>query len=426
MKEIKPLILFSEPVREIMGNPPARIVRIGTSVIFILFVLLIVFSWIIRYPDVIPSAIEITTSNPPVTLVSKISGHIKYLYVKDKEHVSSGQIIAVMETTASIEEIEKLRQILDTLRKPGSIVLPDFSHLGEMQEYFASYRKNQSNLESYLVNDYYGYKILSINQEIRGIKEYIDKLRVKEKYFVENHRIEIKKFSRDSVLFVQKIIPESQFEISRQEMLRNSINLQQVKLDYSDRLIELSQKEQLLHDYNINRREEREKLESVLGESFLNLKAQMNIWMNTYCLKSDIDGTLTFTNYWSANQSVEKGEAIFSVVPENQGDYLGRINLKMQRSGKVKEGQQVNIKLSGYPYLEYGMVKGIVKSKSLVPSGDEYILEIALPEGLTTAYNKKLEFTQNMQGVAEIITEDMRLLEKIINPFRHMIAKNRR
>jgi HlyD family secretion protein len=114
------------------------------------------------------------------------------------------------------------------------------------------------------------------------------------------------------------------------------------------------------------------------------------------------------------------------VVPVNQGEYVGRINLRMQRSGKVKEGQQVNIKLSSYPYLEYGMVKGVVKSKSLVPSGDAYIIEIALPHGLTTIYDKKLEFTQNMQGIAEIITEDQRLLQKIINPFRHMIAKNRR
>jgi hypothetical protein len=98
----------------------------------------------------------------------------------------------------------------------------------------------------------------------------------------------------------------------------------------------------------------------------------------------------------------------------------------MQRSGKVKPGQKVNIKLSGYPYLEYGMVRGVIKSKSLVPSGDAYIIEIDLPDGLTTLYGMKLDFTQNMQGTAEIITEDIRLLQKIINPFRYMISRNKR
>ena len=31
-------------------------------------------------------------------------------------------------------------------------------------------------------------------------------------------------------------------------------------------------------------------------------------------------------------------------------------------------------------------VRGIVKSKSLVPSGDAYVIEIDLPDGLTTLY----------------------------------------
>ena len=114
------------------------------------------------------------------------------------------------------------------------------------------------------------------------------------------------------------------------------------------------------------------------------------------------------------------------MVPLETGNFLGRIKLKMQRSGKVKTGQLVNIKLSGYPYLEYGMVRGVVKSKSLVPSGDAYIIEIELPQGLSTLYGIKLDFTQNMQGTAEIITEDVRLLQKIINPFRYLVSKSKR
>jgi HlyD family secretion protein len=97
----------------------------------------------------------------------------------------------------------------------------------------------------------------------------------------------------------------------------------------------------------------------------------------------------------------------------------------MQRSGKVKTGQRVNIKLTGYPYLEYGMVRGIVTSKSLVPTGDSYIIEITLPDGLRTLYGENLEFTQNMQGTAEIMTDSLRLLQKIVNPFRYLATKNR-
>ena len=97
----------------------------------------------------------------------------------------------------------------------------------------------------------------------------------------------------------------------------------------------------------------------------------------------------------------------------------------MQRSGKVRTGQKVNIKLTGYPYLEYGMVRGVITSKSLVPAGDSYIIEITLPDGLRTLYGNDLEFTQNMQGTAEILTDSLRLLQKVVNPFRYLVTRNR-
>jgi len=157
----------------------------------------------------------------------------------------------------------------------------------------------------------------------------------------------------------------------------------------------------------------------------LNLKAQIKFWENTYLLVSPVSGVVAFTRFWNVNQSVLKDEPVLSIVPFETGDFVGRVSLKMQRSGKVQIDQPVNIKLSGYPYLEYGMVRGIVKSKSLVPTGDAYVIEISLPDGLSTLYGEKLEFTQNMQGTAEIMTNDLRLIQKIINPFRHLASKNR-
>lgn len=429
MKEIKPDIIYSDPVNEIMGNPPGRILRWGTTIMLIVFCIFVLFAWIIKYPDTIPSQLEITTVNPPVTLVSKMTGRIKYLYVKDRDSVSINQLVGVMETTASIEQIRLLRQLVDTIYYPGSLslaVIPSLNQLGELQEYYALFLKNVSDFNSYRVNDYYGNKILSLEEEIRGIQEYLNRLKVKETLFRENKRLEEKKYGRDSVLYSGKVIPESQFEISRQALIGINIELQQVRLEQSEKSIAVSEKNQLLIDYRIRKIEEKEKLESVLRESLENLRAKLDMWENNFLLISPINGIATFTRFWSANQSVVKDEPVLTIVPLEQGKFIGRVTLKMLRSGKVIPGRLVNIKLSGYPYLEYGMVRGVVKSKSLVSSEDAYIIEIDLPNGLTTLYGKKLDFTQNMQGTAEIITDDIRLLQKIINPFRYMISRNKR
>jgi len=421
-------IVYSETVQEILGHPPSVIVRRGNTVILFVFLIFILLLWLVKYPDIITAPVEITTLNPPVTMVSKITGRIQRLYVKEKEQVNAGQIIATMETTASMEQVRFLKQMTDTLTRPEILKLsrlPLLDELGEIQNYWGAFNKSLSDYYNFVVNDFYGNKIKSLSDEINGIKAYIDRIEVKEKLFAENQKIEEKKYKRDSVLFVTGVYSESELEKSLQALLKLNIELQQVRLDHSAKLIELAGKKQLLQDYSINRTEGKEKFLSVLNESYLNLLAQLKIWENTFTIISPVSGVVTFTKYWSENQTVTRDEPVLSIIPLNPGDFVGRISLKMNRSGKVKTGQPVNIKLSGFPYLEFGMVRGVIKSKSLVPAGDSYMIELELPAGLTTLYGKKLEFTQNMQGTAEIMTDNTRLLQKIVNPLRYLVSRNR-
>ncbi len=429
MKDKAPEIIYSEPVNEIISNPPARIIRWGTVVIAFVFLLLIFLAWIIRYPDIVPAEIEITTQNPPVTLVTNTAGRIYKLYVHDREKVAPGQLLALLETSASIPEVEALKKLADTIVKPEKLdvqSIPAFSKLGELQVYYDSFIKALQDYDTYNRNDLYGSKINSINEEISALHQFIGRMKVKEKLITDNLRTEDKRYRRDSALYAGKELSENEYETSRRAYNNSKLDLQQVRLDESKNLVTLAEKNQLLQDYRIRREEEVRNLVSVLNESFLNLNEQINIWRNNYLFVSPVEDTVTFTRSWSENQSVLKYEPLLSIVPFETGEIVGRINLKMLRSGKVKEGQKVNIKLIGYPYLEYGIVRGIVKAKSPIPAGDAYTIEVDLPEGLTTLYGRKLDFTQNMQGNAEIITDDdLRLLQKIINPLRYLATKNR-
>jgi len=430
MEKKKPEIKYSDPVEEIMGNPPGRILRWGTNIIFIIFVLFILFSMIIKYPDLIPATIEITTENPPAILVSKVNGRIKQLNVTNKSKVLKNQVLAVMETAITFKEYEILRNFSDTVSHLLSLqnsTIPELSELGELQVYYSTFRKNLSDYNNFIQTDYYRNKIQTAKKLIIGTDFYIEKLKESEKLYSENLKLDAKRFNRDSSLYqAGKAIAESDYDKSRQELIRQSLDLQDIRLQLSAKNIEQTSMQQQITEYSIMRAEELEKLSSTLEESFRNLKAEINIWEIKYLLVSPVSGTVTFTKYWSENQSVAIDEPVLTIVPTEQGKYIGRINLKMERSGKVTIGRPVNIKLSGFPYIEYGMVRGIVRTKSLVPSGDSYIIEIELPDGLRTLYNKQLEFTQNMQGTAEIITEDMSLLQKIVDPFRYLISKNKR
>ena len=98
-----------------------------------------------------------------------------------------------------------------------------------------------------------------------------------------------------------------------------------------------------------------------------------------------------------------------------------RANVPVSGLGKVRTGQEVNIKLSGFPYMEYGVLKGRISTLSLVPAGEYYIAEIDLVNGLRSTYGISLDFINEMTGTADIITDNSRLIFRLIKPLRSLL-----
>jgi hypothetical protein len=124
-------------------------------------------------------------------------------------------------------------------------------------------------------------------------------------------------------------------------------------------------------------------------------------------------GQVTYLKFWAPNQNVRSGEEVMVIVPQQQAAVIGKVSLPIPNSGKVKVGQRVNISLKNFPSEEFGTIPGRVSAISLVPQDNRYAIGITLPSGLNTSYHKKLDFKQEMQGNADIVTEELRLLERI-------------
>jgi HlyD family secretion protein len=169
--------------------------------------------------------------------------------------------------------------------------------------------------------------------------------------------------------------------------------------------------------------QERKTLQLALSEAYNNLTGAIDVWELNYLVKSPVAGEVTFSKFWSINQNVAKGEIVFTVIPTIETQLSGKVQLKRTGSGKVKSGQRVNIKFDNYPYMEYGMVEGKVNRVSMVPTNDYYALEVDLPKGLVSTYGKTFEFNNEIQGTAEIVTEDLRLIQRIFNPIKSLFKE---
>lgn len=85
----------------------------------------------------------------------------------------------------------------------------------------------------------------------------------------------------------------------------------------------------------------------------------------------------------------------------------------------MEPGQKVNVKLNGFPYMEFGILRGVVRTISAVPDGTQgYIVTVAFPDArLHCRYKKELRsFTA--WTARPRLTKEMRLIEHFIQPVR--------
>ena len=84
-------------------------------------------------------------------------------------------------------------------------------------------------------------------------------------------------------------------------------------------------------------------------------------------------------------------------------------------------GQKVNIRFENFPYMEYGFIRATVRNISLMPNNENYVVEVDMPQDLKTNYGIPLKFSQEMKGSAEIITSDLRLIQRFFNPVKSLL-----
>jgi HlyD family secretion protein len=297
--------------------------------------------------------------------------------------------------------------------------------LGEIQQSYASFLKTHKDYQNFIELNYHAQKIKSLQSEVSKQELHLKSLRQIRGIHKRELDLITKQFDRDSVLFVQGVIPAADFEKSKSNLLNKQYEYEQARINESETEIQIVKLNRDILDLELRAAEETRQQQNAWQESFENLTGQISLWKQRYLLEAPIDGVVSFTTYWSKNQNVREGDRVMTIIPSEQGKIIGKINLPIQGAGKVSLGQQVNIKIDNFPYLEYGMVKGVVRNISLVPDNQEYTVEVDLPEGLKTYYKVEIPFKQEMEGTAEILTDERRLLERIISPIRAIISEQR-
>jgi len=427
MPEIKNLEVNSEEIQELMGFIPNAVVRWGLTVLFIILMGIIVGSFFFRSPEIIIAPMVLTTKNPPVVLLSRSTGKIDRLFAQDGQQLDAGTVVALINNPTNYKDYLLLKKgiVLSSGTSPWdvqvAIDLPEQLTLGELQSSYSSFIKNRNNFRHYLNQNLIPQKIELLKKQIAKQTEYYQTQLRQKDIQTKDLSLSEKSFFRDSLLFKKQTTSESEYEKARQTLLTKKSasigfdaslrNTESSILQIQGSSVELQmQYEKELAQFRLD-----------LDESKQNLENLVNQWEQKYLVISPVDGKITYTTIWSENQEVKSGELIGTVIPLGELTIIAKAIIPTTGFGKVEIGQRVNIKLAGFPYMQFGMLKGRIRSISLVPDTKGYVAEIELLKGMTSSYKENLKFIQQMDGTAEIVTKDLRLIYRFINPLRALL-----
>lgn len=439
--------LRSEEVQEILGRPPKWIIRWGITVIFIIVAGLFVGSYFFKYPDILEATITVTTENLPAGVMAKSTGRIDTVFVSEKEFVKQGDVLALIENPAKWEDVLWVKEVLtsgqedeltseqvskETRGRPlvHSSTFPSARSLslGDIQSAYLSFVKAFEDYNYFRTADYHQKKIKGIEKQIATQKAIMHKTQKQVALTSQQLSSARQLFSMDSSLYAKKMLSLNDFENAKSSYLQYLQSYESALLSIDNQRMSILQSEQSIFDLEQQFMEQNANLQLALSTAYDQLLTQIKNWEQAYLLVSPCDGVATFTKYWQKNQNVNGGEIVVTIVPQEATQIIGKILLPPQGAGKVKEGQMVNVKFDNFPHMEFGMLSVPIKHISLVPIAvneetKAYMLEVVFPEKLVTNYGKELTFSQEMTGTAEIITEDLRLLDKFTNPIKAVLKK---
>jgi HlyD family secretion protein len=294
--------------------------------------------------------------------------------------------------------------------------------LGELQQSWSSLVRIISSYRNFTKLDYYGKKNESILRQISDYNRYYSGLQSQMKIMEKENDISLAQFERDKSLFNDGVYAKADFEKSEQSYLQQKRSYESSKTSLVNTQMQINQLRQQILDNDLQKANEQNTYEIQIEEALQGFKSQLSKWEQTYLIISPVDGRVTYNIVWSENQTVGAGELVATIIPTAATTIIGKADIPSAGIGKLRTGQKVNIKLDNYPYMEFGMLRGTIKNISLVPvSSDQgiyYTAEIQLDSCLVSNYNKAIPFSQNMTGTAEIITDDLRLLERFMNPIK--------
>ena len=421
---------MSADVREFMARPPHWLLQSGTTMLAAVLTLLLILSIVIKYPDMITARLSVTGTQPVVEVVARQSGHLESLQAREKQKVKKGDILAVIQSPSRAAVVLALKEKLANLAPAvsGEAVAFDLEFkpeegIGRLQDSYADFLGAYNQFRTVVADEYAQKAGQLLRQQLEGRHAQITALREQQQTSHRELELARVKYDRLKLLHERKSISTSELQEQEMAVLVQMRGDGTTQKNLTDAEIEAARMERELRNLEHERHEALTLAREKLRVSLNKLRGEIDVWEAEYVLRAPADGVVAFYDFWSDQQYVTAGRQVFLIVPETSR-LLGRMSVNQGGAGKIKPGQIVRIRFADFPYREFGLVTGRVQSVSMVARDGANLVLVDIPYPLVTSFKKRVQFKQDMTGEAGIITEDIRLIGRVLYEIRRAFVNN--
>lgn len=321
-----------------------------------------------------------------------------------------------MESIANNEEVILLSKNVDTattlfkknnLQGSLTFLQNEYSNLGELQQNYQTFSTAYQTFKNYLTNGFYLRKRNMLAHDLSYLQKMHTNLLQQKGLNTQDLALQQKTFDANQSLKEDKVISELDYRNETSKLINKKLTLPQINTAIISN--EAQQNEKLKEIAELENTTAQQK--SIFEQTLNTLKSQIDEWKKKYLLTAPIDGKIAFATFLQENQQLQNNQTICFINPENT-QYYAEIYIPQTNFGKVKTGQEVLLKFPSYPFQEYGSVKGFIAFISNINTDSGYLAKVTLPNGLNTSYKKQVQFRDGLQAQGEIITQNMRLIQR--------------
>ena len=421
------LPVHSHEVDEVLSRPPAWLVRWGITVFFFVLLALLLVSWFVKYPDLVQAPLRVVAVNAPKLVVARSEGALVRLLAKDGQLVQRGQQLAFLESTANPDEVLALKVVVDSLVKLATrlpldpvcaLDVPAYFQLGELQKSYQTFQEAFVRAQALRTGGAFAQKRAALQNDLEQLQRIESNLQSQLINFQSDLQLADADISMQRKLHRDKVIPDYEMRRAQSVYLSKKQTYDQAQSSFNNNGMAQNQKRQELLELT------RTSIEQTNGlrQSINTLKSDLEAWQQRFVVSAPTNGKIAFLTQWQEGQAVKAGQELFYVMPSNESCY-GEMAVGQYNFGKVRKGQRVIVKFPSYPYQEFGTVRGQVAGIADMSKDTAYVLRVVFPDGLVTNAGKTVTFRNGLTASGEIVTEDLRLMERFFYQLRAVVKK---